>query len=75
MVFQRFNLFPHLTAIENVMEAPIRVKKTNKKQAEADAEKLLCEVGLAEKLDVYPGATVRRPAAAGRDSPGARHEA
>ncbi len=54
MVFQRFNLFPHLTAIQNVMEAPIRVKKTNKKQAEADAEKLLCEVGLAEKLDVYP---------------------
>jgi len=54
MVFQRFNLFPHLTAIQNVMEAPVKVKRTSKKQAEAEAEELLCEVGLEEKLDVYP---------------------
>jgi ABC-type polar amino acid transport system ATPase subunit len=54
MVFQRFNLFPHLTAIQNVMEAPIRVKGMHKKEAEAEAEKVLCEVGLAQKLDVYP---------------------
>ncbi len=54
MVFQRFNLFPHLTAIQNVMEAPIKVRKVNKKQAEADAETLLTDVGLKEKLDVYP---------------------
>jgi ABC-type polar amino acid transport system ATPase subunit len=54
MVFQRFNLFPHLTAIQNVMEAPVRVKRVKRKQAEAEAEKLLCEVGLQQKLDVYP---------------------
>lgn len=54
MVFQRFNLFPHMTAIQNVMEAPIHVKKTPKKQAEAEAEALLTKVGLKDKLDVYP---------------------
>jgi ABC-type polar amino acid transport system ATPase subunit len=54
MVFQRFNLFPHLTAIGNVMEAPIRVKKTPRKQAEVEAETLLTQVGLKDKLDVYP---------------------
>jgi polar amino acid transport system ATP-binding protein len=54
MVFQRFNLFPHLTAIQNIMEAPIHVRKTPKDQAIADAEKLLARVGLVEKRDKYP---------------------
>jgi ABC-type polar amino acid transport system ATPase subunit len=54
MVFQRFNLFPHMTAIENVMESPIRVQHVDRKQAENEAEELLTRVGLREKLDVYP---------------------
>jgi polar amino acid transport system permease protein len=54
MVFQRFNLFPHLTAIENVTEAPRRVCRLPLAQAEAQAEELLARVGLAGKLDAYP---------------------
>ncbi len=55
MVFQRFNLFPHMMAIENVMEAPCRVAGISRKQAEAEAIALLTRVGLRDKLDVYPG--------------------
>lgn len=54
MVFQRFNLFPHLTALENIMEAPLRVRKLAKDQALADAKRLLTRVGLVEKQDSYP---------------------
>jgi polar amino acid transport system ATP-binding protein len=55
MVFQRFNLFPHMTAIENIIEAPVRVRKVEKARAIGDAEALLKRVGLADKRDVYPG--------------------
>jgi len=54
MVFQRFNLFPHLTAMGNIIEAPIRVKKVPRKQAEEDGRDLLVKVGLADKLRAYP---------------------
>jgi polar amino acid transport system ATP-binding protein len=54
MVFQRFNLFPHLTALENIMEAPVQVRKLKKKQAEEVAMQLLVRIGLTEKRDSYP---------------------
>ncbi len=54
MVFQRFNLFPHLTALENIIEAPTRVRKIPAEQARAEAERLLARVGLADKRDQYP---------------------
>jgi polar amino acid transport system ATP-binding protein len=54
MVFQRFNLFPHMTALENVIEAPIQVKKMPKAQAIARGKELLDRVGLGDKFDSYP---------------------
>ncbi|WP_408668123.1 amino acid ABC transporter ATP-binding protein [Jatrophihabitans sp.] len=54
MVFQRFNLFPHLTALENITEAPIRVKKQKKAVAVERARELLAQVGLSEKEKAYP---------------------
>jgi polar amino acid transport system ATP-binding protein len=55
MVFQRFNLFPHMTVLENVIEAPCRVHGTSKAQARERAVTLLERVGLREKVPAYPG--------------------
>ncbi|MFM1652646.1 amino acid ABC transporter ATP-binding protein [Brevibacillus sp. B_LB10_24] len=54
-VFQSFNLYPHLTALENVSIAPVKVKKVNREEAEAKAKSLLSSLGLGEKISSYPG--------------------
>jgi polar amino acid transport system ATP-binding protein len=54
MVFQQFNLFPHMTALQNIIEAPITVKGMSREDAMAKAEELLSWVGLSEKRDEYP---------------------
>ena len=69
MVFQHFNLFPHRTALENVIEAPTQVKRVPKKQAVERARELLDRVGLGEKARRLPGAAVGRAAAARRHRP------
>jgi polar amino acid transport system ATP-binding protein len=54
MVFQRFNLFPHLTCLENIIESPMHVRKTNREEAIVAAKRLLKRVGLEDKADCYP---------------------
>ena len=54
MVFQQFNLFPHMSVLQNVIDAPIRVKKMPKAQAIEKAKALLAKVGLSDKADQYP---------------------
>ena len=54
MVFQRFNLFPHMTVLQNIMLAPTKVKHVARDEAEKTARELLARVGLAEKADAYP---------------------
>ncbi|MEV7781892.1 amino acid ABC transporter ATP-binding protein [Kitasatospora sp. NPDC088351] len=55
MVFQRFHLFPHRTAVQNVMEGPVAVKGRNRAEAQQQARELLRRVGLADRADHYPG--------------------
>jgi polar amino acid transport system ATP-binding protein len=55
MVFQQYNLFPHRTALQNVMMAPIHVLKQDRREVEEKARRLLAKVGLAEKEQAYPG--------------------
>ncbi len=54
MVFQHFNLFPHLTVIENIMLAPVKLKLQSKAEAKENAMRLLERIGLADKANVYP---------------------
>ncbi|MGL4990761.1 MAG: amino acid ABC transporter ATP-binding protein [Sarcina sp.] len=54
MVFQQFNLFPHMTVMENLIVAPMKIKKISKDEAKKIAEELLEKVGLLDKKDVYP---------------------
>jgi polar amino acid transport system ATP-binding protein len=53
-VFQSFNLFPHLTALDNVIEAPVSAQGRRRSEVEAEARDLLARVGLADKADIYP---------------------
>ena len=54
MVFQQFNLFPHMSVLHNIIDAPVHVKKMPKKQAVEKAKALLAKVGLSDKADQYP---------------------
>ena len=74
-VFQSFNLFPHLSALDNVMLSPVKINGIPRDVARETAMRLLDRVGLSAKVRSYPGAAFRRPAAARRNRTGARHGA
>ena len=73
MVFQHFNLFPHMTALKNCMEAPVTVLKMSKKEARKRAVELLNLVGLDDKLDHYPSQLSGGQKTAGGHCPGLGH--
>ena len=75
MVFQQFYLFPHLTALENVMFGPLRVRGANKEEAEKLARSCWAKVGLAERAHHYPSGTFWWSTAACGDCPRAGGEA
>ena len=66
MVFQRFNLFPHMTALENIMEAPMRVRGMPEAEARRRARALLERVGLGAKRDAYPASSRAASSSASR---------
>lgn len=54
MVFQSYDLFPHMTVMENILLGPLKVQGRDKKEAKAEAEQLLCRIGLSDKKDAFP---------------------
>ncbi|VEA98998.1 glutamate transport ATP-binding protein [Klebsiella pneumoniae] len=75
MVFQNFNLFPHMTALENVMLAPRRVLKKSQAECRELAQRMLEKVGARRPSGLLPGQPLRRPTAARGHCPGAGHVA
>ena len=71
MVFQNFNLWSHLTVLQNIIEAPVHVQKRRRGECVAEAEALLRRVGIEEKRDCYPSQLSGWSTAAGSYRPGA----
>ena len=74
MIFQNFNLFPHMTVLQNIMEAPMTVKGVKKSEIQPEAEELLRRVGLFEKTQQLSVSAVGRSKAEGGHCPGISHE-
>lgn len=74
MVFQNFNLWEHMTVMENLMEAPIHVQRRNRAEVRDEAEAMLERVGMKERVRALSSAIVRRPTAARGNCPLSCHE-